>query len=47
MAEGYPSCEAVRSKVVSNMSRTLPTLELGDPSKKGLFFIHGWPDNAA
>ena len=37
----------MRDKVVSNLTRTLPTLELGDPSKPALFFLHGWPDSAA
>ncbi|EGB03799.1 hypothetical protein AURANDRAFT_67678 [Aureococcus anophagefferens] len=43
----YPDCSDVKAKVVSNETRTLPTLELGEPGAKALFFIHGWPDNAA
>ncbi|KAK3252964.1 hypothetical protein CYMTET_37767 [Cymbomonas tetramitiformis] len=42
-----PDCELVASQVLANHSRPLPTLELGDPSKPALFFIHGWPDSAA
>lgn len=42
-----PPCEQVKQQVRSNMSRPLPTLELGDPSKPAMFFIHGWPDSAA
>lgn len=45
--EGIPPCEQVMKKVRSNMSRPLPTLEMGDPSKPAMFFIHGWPDSAA
>ena len=44
---GFPPCEQVRDKIVSDLSGPLPTLSLGDPSKPGLFFIHGWPDSAA
>ena len=45
--QGYPPCEAVKSKVTFNHSRPLPTLELGNPSNPGLFFVHGWPDSGA
>jgi pimeloyl-ACP methyl ester carboxylesterase len=46
-AQGLPPCTDVRAAVVSNMSRTFPTLELGSPSKPAMFFVHGWPDSAA
>ncbi|KAL1518827.1 hypothetical protein AB1Y20_003104 [Prymnesium parvum] len=45
--QGLPPCHDVRSAVVSNLTRPLPTLELGDASKPALFFVHGWPDSAA
>lgn len=44
---GELDCEVLRSLVKANHSRTLPTLELGDPSKPAMYFLHGWPDNAA
>eukprot|EP01079_Euglenida_sp_SAG-EU17-18_P007447 gene7447-6980_t len=46
-AAGLPPCEDVRSATVANLSRPLPTLELGDPAKPAMFFVHGWPDSAA
>ena len=46
-AQGLPPCIAVRAAVVSNKTRPLPTLELGDPAKPAMFFVHGWPDSAA
>jgi hypothetical protein len=45
--QGLPPCADVRAATVSNMSRPLPTLELGNASKPALFFVHGWPDSAA
>eukprot|EP01047_Picozoa_sp_COSAG01_P066618 COSAG01_NODE_9231_length_2512_cov_5.002487_3_plen_307_part_00 len=45
--DGFPVCSEVRNSIVSDLSGPLPTLSLGDPSKPGLFFIHGWPDSAA
>merc|ERR1712216_101657 len=44
---GPGDCAALASSVVANHSRTLPTLELGDPSQPAMFFLHGWPDDAA
>eukprot|EP00930_Biecheleria_cincta_P048837 TRINITY_DN34095_c0_g1_i1.p1 TRINITY_DN34095_c0_g1~~TRINITY_DN34095_c0_g1_i1.p1 ORF type:complete len:299 (+),score=51.25 TRINITY_DN34095_c0_g1_i1:63-959(+) len=41
------TCKELRSLVKANHSRTLPTLELGDPRKPAMYFLHGWPDNAA
>ena len=46
-ATSSPSCEEVRSHVVANHSRPLPTLEMGSPTKPALIFLHGWPDTAA
>jgi len=42
-----PPCEDVVKHVTANLTTPLPILEIGDPSKPGMFFIHGWPDNAA
>jgi len=44
---GSGDCEALKSHVKFNHTRPAPTLELGDPSKPALFFIHGFPDTAA
>lgn len=44
---GDGDCEKLRSLVRANHSRTLPTLELGDPSKPAILFFHGWPDTGA
>jgi len=46
-SQGLPACEDVKAAVVSKTDGPLPTLELGDPSRRGLFFLHGWPDSAA
>ena len=40
-------CASLRSSVVANHTRRVPTLELGDPTKSPLVFIHGWPDSSA
>lgn len=45
--QGTGDCAALRSRVVANHSRILPTLELGDRTKPTLFFMHGWPDTSA
>merc|ERR1719499_1857906 len=37
---GSGDCEALKSHVKFNHTRPAPTLELGDPSKPALFFIH-------
>jgi len=42
-----PPCEAVRAATTANLSRPLPTLELGDKARPALFFVHGWPDSGA
>lgn len=45
--QGAPTaCTRLRDRVIANHSRALPTLELGDPAKPPMFFIHGWPDTA-
>ena len=44
---GRGDCEALRARVVANHSRSVPTLELGDPTMPALVFIHGWPDSSA
>lgn len=45
--DGYPACADVKAEVTSNLTRPLPTLELGDASRPGMVFVHGWPDSAA
>jgi len=40
-------CHQLRAKVKYNHTRAVPTLELGDPSKPAMFFLHGWPDSSA
>lgn len=40
-------CTTLRSLVVANHARSVPTLELGDPKKPVMVFIHGWPDSSA
>jgi len=42
-----PPCEDIKNMVKPNTTTALPILELGDPSRPGMFFIHGWPDSAA
>lgn len=44
---GSGDCEQLRRLVRANHSRSLPTLELGDPSKPPMLFFHGWPDTGA
>eukprot|EP00927_Polykrikos_kofoidii_P038348 TRINITY_DN32693_c0_g1_i1.p1 TRINITY_DN32693_c0_g1~~TRINITY_DN32693_c0_g1_i1.p1 ORF type:complete len:358 (-),score=43.44 TRINITY_DN32693_c0_g1_i1:354-1334(-) len=44
---GHGDCSALASAVVANHSRALPTLELGDPSRPAMLFLHGWPDDGA
>ena len=46
-SQGYPPCAAVRSQVMANLSRPLPTLELGPATAPGMIFVHGWPDSGA
>jgi pimeloyl-ACP methyl ester carboxylesterase len=45
--DGVGDCPGLRKQVVANHTRALPTLELGDPSKPAMYFLHGWPDSAA
>ena len=40
-------CYQLRAKVKYNHTRAVPTLELGDPSKPAMVFLHGWPDSSA
>eukprot|EP00966_Prymnesium_polylepis_P167491 3872266-Prymnesium_polylepis.1 len=44
---GQNDCAALRSRVVANHTRTVPTLELGDRRKPAMVFLHGWPDSSA
>ena len=50
---GFPDCDVVKASVKSELntdsSDLLPTLSLGmeNTSKPAIFFIHGYPDNAA
>ena len=46
-AASAAQCDAVRAKVAVNHSTQLPILTLGDPAMPAMFFVHGWPDNAA
>lgn len=42
---GKGDCNELVKKVRANHSRTLPTLEMGDPANPMIMFFHGWPDN--
>ena len=51
-AQGLPACTDVRSAVTETSANSvagveLNTLQLGNAGMPTLFFVHGWPDNAA
>jgi len=45
--DNMEDCHQLRAKVKYNHMRAVPTLELGDPSKPAMVFLHGWPDSSA